>query len=441
MAGWLLLLAGCHEQRPAKESASTVATAVRVVKPALRNLTHTVAQPGYVMAYEQTSVFSKVSGFIKGFSADIGQQVKKGDVLAEILVPELEEELLRKQAQVELDKQGIEHAQRLVQVAQSDVETAIAQFNETQANVGKSQAEVVRWESELPRLTQMVQERVVDRQVLGESQKQLDAAKAAHEAAKAAVAARAAKRLSAEAEVAKSKVDVEVAKSKVKVSEADARQTAAMLTYTKVTAPYDAVVTVRNTNTGDFVSAAASGDKAGANRTPLFVVARTDKFRVAVDVPEAFARYVHEGTKAVVRAEALNGIEIPATVARTSWSLDEKSRTLRAEIDLPGSAHAGLRPGMYVYGKITIDRPQIRILPQEALQVQGNQTYCFLRQGDKAIKASVQRGISEGPWVEVLKKRIGETWTEVTGDEEVILGDLGELVDGQTVCLVASDAK
>ena len=438
LATLALLAAGCREDPQKPDGASNLLSKVRVVTPELRDLTHTVAQPGFVEAYEQTPMYSKVSGFIKSFAVDIGQQVKKGDVLAEIFVPELEEELQRKQAQVELDQQSIEHAEALVQVAESGVQTAVAQLKETQANVGRFQAEVVRWESESKRLTQLVQERVVDRQVLDESQKQLDSAKSQRDAAQAAVAARQAEQLSAEANVAKAKIDVRVARSKVKVSEADARQTAALVAYTKVTAPYDAVVTARNTNTGDFV-AAASGDKPAARSSPLFVVARTDLYRLFVEVPEAYAGYVQAGTKAVVRAEALSGLEISTTVTRTSWSLEEKSRTLRTEIDLPSADCDGLRPGMYVYGKILIERPRVRVLPQHALQVLGNQTYCYLLNKDTAVRVSVQRGLSDGTWVQVIKKKAGDSWTEFSGDEQVIVGDLAELADGQRVEIVPDE--
>ena len=436
---FLASLAGCQEESQAPGPLVSTVPKVRTVKPEVRNLTHTVVQPGYVEAYEQTSIYSKVSGFIKSFAVDIGQQVKKGEALAEIFVPELDEELQRKQAQVGLDKQSIEHAESLVQVAESDVHTATAQLGEAKAKVGKYEADVVRWESELKRLTQMVKERVVDRQVLDETQKQLDSAKSARNAAQAGVAAREAEKVSAEANVGKAKIDVEVARSKVKVSEADARQTAAMLAYTKITAPYDAVVTVRNANTGDYVQA-ASGDRSSSKGVPIFVVARTDLFRLFVDVPEAYARYVRVGTKATVRAEALNGLEIPAMVTRTSWSLEEKSRTLRTEIDLPSKDCDGLRPGMYVYGKVLVEQPQVRVLPQETLTVLGNQTYCYLLEDGKAVKTSVQRGITEGAWAEVLRKRVGDSWTEFTGDEAVIVGDLSELADGAEVALVPDEA-
>jgi RND family efflux transporter MFP subunit len=335
-------------------------------------------------------------------------------------------------AQVELDKRLVEQSQQLVVVAESNVQMAIAQLAEATANVGKYRAEVVRWESELKRLTQMVAEKVVDRQILTETQRQFDSAKAARDAAQAAVAAREADRVTSQANLGKAKIDVETAKAQVKVAEADERTAAAMLAYTKVTAPYDGVVTVRNANTGDYVQA-VTGDKSAANPSAMFVVARTDLVRIFVDVPEAYARYVKKGTKAVVRAEALSGLQISSAVARTSWAIREKTRTLRTEIDLSAKEYDGLRPGMYVYTKVLVERPHVYALPQQALVLSGNQTYCYLLRDGKGIKTSVETGMNDGTWVEVDKMKIGDAWQKVTGKEDVVLGDLNELTNGQTV--------
>jgi HlyD family secretion protein len=434
------LLAGCrnshNEQGEAKRSVGGNLTA-RIVKPELRSIDYTIDQPGFVDAFEQTSIFSKVSGFIKHFCVDIGQMVKKGELLAEIFVPELDEDHQRKMAQVELDKKLVEQAKQFVVVAESNVQMAIAQLAEAKANVGKSQAEVVRWESEVNRLTQMVQERVVDRQVLTETQKQLDSSKAARDAAQAAVAAREADRVTSEANLGKAKIDVATQKAKVKVSEADERKAAAMLAYTRVTAPYDGVVTVRNANTGDYVQA-VTGDKSTPDPSAIFVVARIDIVRVFVDVPEAYARYVQKGTKAVVRAEALSGLQIPSTVTRTSWAIREKTRTLRAEIDLSIKDYDGLRPGMYVNAKVIVQRSNVYTLPAQTtppqtLMVSGNQTYCYLLRSTKAVKTPVQAGIGDGTWIEVDQMKIDDPWHKVTGNEDVIMADLSELTDGQTV--------
>lgn len=428
------LTTGCGRKQPEAESSISSVPSVRVVNPELRDICCTVDQPSFVEAYEQTAIYAKVSGFVKSFRTDIGQQVKKGDLLAEIFIPELDEDHQRKVAQVELDKKQVEQAQQMVVVAESKVQTAIAQLAEAKANMGKYQADIVRWESEVQRLTKMVEERVMDRQVLEETQKQLDSSKSARDAAHAVVAAREAAKVSSEADLGKAKIDVETQRAEVKVSEADERRTAAMLAYTKVTAPYDGIVTVRNANTGDYVQA-ATGDKSVSGASAMFVIARDDMVRIFVDVPEAYARYVREGTKANVRAEALSGLEIKAAVTRTSWSLSEKTRTLRAEIDLLAKDYDGLRPGMYVYTKVLIQRSGVRVLPQDALVVSGNQTYCYLLQNGKAVKTPVVRGLRDGTWVEVTKMKIDDPWVKVTGGEEVIMGDLSELTDGQTVQL------
>ncbi len=85
------LMTGCHDsgdkQAESKRSGNG-GTVVRIVKPELRTIDYAIDEPSVVDAYEQTSIFSKVSGFIKHFDVDIGQEVKTGDLLAEIFVPE-----------------------------------------------------------------------------------------------------------------------------------------------------------------------------------------------------------------------------------------------------------------------------------------------------------------------------------------------------------------
>ena len=126
--------AAARKRRPPKPTASGAPT-VHVVRPTRRTIDYAVDQPGFVYAFEQTAIYSKVTGFIKHWDVDIGQEVKKGDLLAEIDVPELKEEHVRMVAQVDLDK--------------SNVKMAAAQLNEAKADVGKYQAEVVRWKSEV----------------------------------------------------------------------------------------------------------------------------------------------------------------------------------------------------------------------------------------------------------------------------------------------------
>jgi multidrug efflux pump subunit AcrA (membrane-fusion protein) len=287
---------------------------------------------------------------------------------------------------------------------------------------------------------------VVDQQVLDETWRQLKSGQAAVAATRAAVRSRDAQRVSAEATLEKAKVDVTAAQAKVKVAAAEERRLAALVDYLTITAPYDGVVYARNVNLGDFVTPASGDPTQGAfslgvspsKATPLYVLNRIDPVLFVIGVPEADAAYVGPGTKARVRVPALANHEFTAQVTRTSWALNSTSRTLMAQIDLP-NPKAKFVPGMYAYGSVFIERPDVRALPVTAVTQIGNQTYCYLVVGGKAVRTSVQTGVSDGSWVEVAGKLVRSsasaegTWEAFDGTEAVISGNLSEISDGQPV--------
>ena len=127
------------------------------------------------------------------------------------------------------------------------------------------------------------------------------------------------------------------------VAESEEKRIAAWVGYLKLPAPFDGVIVARNANTFDFVLPSTGDPTAIQNAphlspggaAPIYVVDRTDIVRIFVDIPEQDANYVHIGTKATVLAKGYRDQPIPGSVTRTSWALNVKSRTLRAEIDLP----------------------------------------------------------------------------------------------------------
>jgi HlyD family secretion protein len=424
----VLAAAGCHKAAPEGKPIE-VEPPVKLVNPEKRDLHREVGQPGYVFAYEQTALFPKVAGYIEQWTVDIGDLLKKGQLLTRIYVPELHARYKEKKAEVALDEVRVRLAQRSVEVAQEQVHVAMA-------DIDKYKADVERWQSEVPRLASAKVEGrlVVNEQILVESRRQLDLAKASLAAAEAAEKARA-------VELERAKVNVEAARGQLAVDKAAEEYLAALVSYTKMHAPYDGVVVVRNANTGDYVEP-RYGDESpplGGYRsettergTPIYVVARTDIVRVYVDVPEMEANYVDRATKARVRIQSLNDAEIEGTVTRTSWALNVQSRTLRAEIDLPNK-DARIRPGMYAYGMVEIQRRNVLALPQDAVIEIGNQNTIYLHENGKAMRTPVQIGINDGKYVEVFRKKIKDKWEAFTGDEQVILGDLPELRDGEKV--------
>jgi len=437
----LLVAAGCRKPPPPGKEVH-VRPAVRLVNPQKRYIVRTTGQPGFIEAYEQTSIYPKVAGYIDEWKVDIGDRVKKGQLLAHLYVPDLQADYQEKKAQAALDQVQIKVSEQLANVAAQTFRAAGAEVQEARATVGKYQAEVTRWESEVKRLTRLSSERVVDPQVLTETQKQLKSSIASRDASNATVTATQAKEAARKADLEKAKVDIQAARARARVSAAAEQRLAAMVGYTRLLAPYDGVVVDRNADTGAYVQPAGlerqgpltTQQGGGSGATPVYVVARTDTVRIFLDVPEMDANGVRVGSKATIRIPALDDDEVTAAVTRTSWSLHARTRTLRVEVDLP-NAGGRILPNMYAYGEVQVERPNVWAVPLGTVTMIGNQNCCYLYEDGKAVQTPVQTGINDGKWLEVTRKRAKGKWVRFTGAEQVVEGDLSEITDGDEVRL------
>jgi multidrug efflux pump subunit AcrA (membrane-fusion protein) len=449
--GLLALLAapGCGHKAEVPPTSVAEPPTIQVIQPQYRKIVRVIGQPSFVESYERTSIYPKVTGYIKKWNVDIGDKVKKGDVLATLFVPELEEDWETKKATVKLDQERVDLAEKIVKVAEADVKAAEARLEEAKAILAKYEADAKRWDSEVKRLKREVDRGVVDPQVLLESENQWQGTLAAVAAAKATIQKADAELLSKEATLKEDIVDVKVAKARVAVSESDAKRLEAWVGYLTLPAPYDGVVFARNANTWDFVLPQTGDPSADHNApglspsgkaAPIYVIDRTDIVRIFVDVPEADANYVQIGSKAAVQIKGYRDQWIPAPggVTRTAWALNVKSRTLRAEIDLPNPG-SQILPGMYAYGKVIIERPNVRALPASAIVHSGDQTYYWSYENGHAVRTEVQTGISDGTWIEVTNRHQApksageEPWAPIDGSETVIVGDLSVLSEGSPV--------
>ena len=438
---------GCHpEEKSHYEGASKLPT-VRVIHPEFRDIIRVVGQPSFIEAYERTSIYPKVTGYIEKWYVDIGDKVNKGDLLARLFVPEMVEDFGTKKATVKLDQERIELAQKVVAVTEADVKAAEARLDESRAILDKYQAEVDRWETEVGRLSREVDRGVVAPQILLESNKQLRSSAAARDAARAAIRRAEADLLSQRAQLAKAKVDVSVAQAALGVASSEAKRLEAWVGYLTLTAPFNGIVTGRNANTFDFVLP-STGDPTADRRSPdlspsgsaapIYVIDRTDIVRIFVDIPEQDANFVKIGSKASVLVRAFRDEPIPGTVTRTSWALNVRSRTLRAEIDLTNPL-SELLPGMYAYANVIIERRGVPSVPITAITHAGDKSFCWTYKDGHAEKTEVRTGASDGDYMEITNLQAGKTtgldpsWKPVTGSEQVIMGDLSTLAEGQAV--------
>ncbi len=456
LGGWLLSVflaglaaPGCGHQSRIEFTNDAKPPTVRLIKPPVRSIVRVVGQPSFIESYERTSIYSKPTAYIKKWIVDIGDKVKKNDVLATLFAPELDEELGTKKATVVLDQDRITLAKEQVEVVKADVKAAEARVKEAEEILKKYQAEVVRWDAEVKQLERESASVVIDTRVLSESTNQLKSSTASRDKAVATIERAKAELLYAQATLAKAQVDVRVAEADLKVAESEEKYANAWVDYLTLRAPFDGVITARNANTFDFVTPTTgdptafylSPDIAPGGAAPIYVVDRIDIVRIFVDVPEQDANYVHVGSKATVIAKAYRDEPIPGTVTRISWALNMRSRTLRVEIDLknPGSQ---LLPGIYAYVNLIIERPGVRALPESALFYSGDQAYYWAHENGHAVRTEVQTGVSDGEWIEVTNRRPpvdtqapsdALPWTPIDGTEQVILADLSLLTDGAPV--------
>jgi multidrug efflux pump subunit AcrA (membrane-fusion protein) len=446
---------GCHRDHEIDFAADTKPPPMRLTQPQARNIVRIIGQPSFIESYERTSIYPKPTAYIEKWNVDIGDKVKKVDVLATLFAPELVEELQTKKANVLVDRQRIALAKELVEVAKADVEAAKARVSEAEAILNKYQSEVDRWDTEVKRLEKQVADVVVNRQVLIESTNQLRSAIGARDQAKATIKRAKAELRASEAKLAKAQVDVRVAEAALTVALSEEQYAKAWVDYLTLTAPFAGVISVRNANTFDFVLPTTGDPTAfylspdispGKGAAPIYVVDRLDVVRIFVDIAEHDANFVTRGTKATVLARAFRDKEFPATVTRISWALNQKSRTLRAEIDLR-NPNSQLLPGMYAYVNVIIERPDVRALPVDALTYSGDQAFCWLYENGKAVKAELETGVSDDNWIEVTNRRPpvapedpsdSVPWTAIDGREQVILGELASLFDGAPVQVTAA---
>ena len=501
-----LALPGCSRQQTQKmEEVTQVAEplSVRVTQPQTRDIVRVVGQPSFVESYERTSIYPKLSAYIKKWYVDIGDKVKKDQVLADLFVPEIEEDCQTKFEAVELAEEQVRLAEEKVKVADANVEVAAAHLEAAKEILDQYEAQVARWAKEVARLTREAKLGHVDARVLRESESQLKSSEGARDAALAEIERADADLTSKTATFDQDEVGVEVAKAAVEVARHDYLRVKALVDwYLKLYAPYNGVVVARNANTWDFVLPASGDPTADRYRdpnkspsgsaAPIYVIDRTDVVRVFVDIPEHDANFVRAGTKATVLAKSYLDDPVVAAVTRTSWALNVKSRTLRAEIDLPNTGSkvpedlpqstraamaevdlpktdTDILPGMYAYGKVIIERPGVLALPVAALVHSGDQTFYWSYENGKAVRTEVQTGVSDGQWVEVTNRRLNASrdteihnasfnaltkastglepfsedviWVPCDGSEQVIVGELGALTDGAPVQVTPSPSQ
>jgi len=433
------LISGCSEtanpaSAPGGDERDSESALMRVtpIRPMRKTLVRWTEQPGQIEAFEETPLYAKVAGFVEKMHVDIGDAIvgpefddqgkmtRDGQLLAELSVPELHEELEQKQALVGQAQAEVRQATAGIKVARSAANSARSKVDEATAVIEQTQADYEFAQSEYVRMKELAKRGSTTGEVAEEKEKQFRSADSRRKQTQARVVSAKAVLSESQSLIEKAEADHKAAEARLHVAEADASRVKALLGYTKIRAPYDGVVTVRNVHTGWLVQPGL-----GSGGKPLLNVAQTRVMRIFVDVPEPDA-LIPDGGEAQVRVPSFPSEIRKGVVTRTSFMLDAGSRTLRTEVDLPNE-DGKLRPGMYAYAKLKVaERQDALSLPKAALLTEGGKTYCYTIESDDVLaKTQIETGIRAGDDVEIV--------SGLSGDERVIGVNAAAFREGQKV--------
>jgi membrane fusion protein, multidrug efflux system len=219
---------------------------------------------------------------------------------------------------------------------------------------------------------------------------------------------------------------VDDARAKLDVAKANLERTETLLNYARITAPFAGIVTRRMVDSGAFIPAATSGS--AAQQAALLTLSDFSRVRLQVAVPEAEASRVTTNQPVKFGVEGLAGRSFEGAVTRFSYALEEASKTMLAEVEVPNPS-LELRPGMYASVKIGIERkPDALLVPVDALVQEKAGASVFTLVDNKAKKTPVKTGFNDGQHVEIV--------SGLTPDQTVILTGKQPLSDDQAVKLV-----
>jgi RND family efflux transporter MFP subunit len=280
------------------------ATRIEVVAPKPGASDRALQLPGTVQALQETLLFARASGYVRAWRADIGDKVDKGQVLAEIETPELDQEL----------------SQGRAQLLQTKASLMQAKANRDLANAN------------LARARRLAPSGIVSKADLEQSQAQAQVGDA----------------------------NVNVAGANVAAQQANIRRLNQLKDFAKVTAPFAGTITQRSVEIGALVTA-------GNSPQSLFKIAAIDPARVFVQVPQDVAPSVRADVDATVTVREYPGRKFSGKVTRASGELDPATRTMNTEIRVPNHDGA-LFSGMYAEVALTLPSPhQVFELPSTAL--------------------------------------------------------------------------
>ena len=333
------------------ETDNLAVPSVQIIHPKRGSPQQEIVLPGNMQAFIDAPIYARTNGYLQSWYFDIGAHVRKGQLLAIIDTPEVDQQL----------------------------EQARADLNTAQANLRLSQITNDRYEG--LKNTDSVAQQDVD---------------------------------NAHGDYAAKKATVDSAAYNVKRLED-------LQSFTKIYAPFDGVITARNTDIGQLIDSGSSGGPA----KELFHVAAIRTLRVFINVPQPYSPAAKPGITADLTLAQFPGRKFQGKLVRTANAIDLATRTLLVEVDVDNPT-GELLPGAFteVHLKIPSDIPTF-IIPVNALVFRAAGLQLATVVDNKVKLIAIGPGRDFGSEIEVV--------SGLTGQESVIISPPDSIIDGEEV--------
>lgn len=377
------LIAGCGSAGKTKADDTADAPAVAVVKVTRQDLSNDLEIASEFLPFQEIDVYAKVSGYIQKLYVDWGTHVRRGQLLAVLEIPELEQQLAQDEAALRRSEQDVERYREDLGRAKSAYSVAHVSYTRL-ADVQKSRPELV-------------------------AQQDIDVAQG--------------KDLEASAGVSASRDALAAAEQASIASKAALDKDKAMFAYARMTAPFDGVVTQINAYTGALLPA---GTGSGKGDSALCRLSQNDLLRLVIPVPERAVPDIRVGQNVAVEVSALKRT-FNGKVVRFSGQIDPTVRTMHTEVDVPNPNYE-LVPGMYASVRLPLhSASNVLVLPIQAVQAsgEGRGSVFVVNGGNQIEKRDVTLGLQTANHVEII--------SGLTENQLVVFGEQGEYKAGQIV--------
>jgi RND family efflux transporter MFP subunit len=315
---------GCGRPRNGSDAPPQNTPRVAVVRAARGDLTSTLEIASELLPYQEIDVYAKVSGYLQTLNINWGTHVKQGQLMAVLEIPELQEQIRFDEAAVRRSENELVRAQEEQNQVQSNYAVTHVTYTRL-AGVWKTQPGLI-------------------------SQEDLDVAQG--------------KDLEANANLSAAKAALGVAEQALAAAKATLEKDRAIYSYSRITAPFDGVVTQLNAYTGALLPAGTSSSKGDLS---LCHLSQNGLLRLVIPIPERNVPNVHLGDKVSLQVSALHKT-LQGRVVRFSDSIDLATRTMHTEIDVPNPQYV-LVPGMYASVELPLHTVQHAVvIPVQAVE-------------------------------------------------------------------------